>query len=457
MSKTTGSTNLDKQPAGNRGQIIAWSFWDWGSAAFNTVVVTFVFSRYLVSGGDRDIDGVAHSGLTAGLTAAEASVRLSVAVTIAGVLIALLAPIAGQRADAFGRRRRSVGLWTAVIVACCAGLFFVKPEPDYLLLGLALYGGGLLFFEFAEVSYNAMLRQISTPQTIGRVSGFGWSMGYFGGIVLLLIANFAFIAGPDNSPTKGLLDVTTDGALNIRYVAIFAAVWFAVFAIPVLIKIPEIPADPLAAKLSFFASYRLLFADIKRLFRTDRNTLFFLGASALFRDGMAYIFTVAAILAVSVYDVPDSDILIFGVAANVVSAIGALAAGRFDDSLGPKAVIVISLIGILVSGTILLLLSGQTAFWVMGLILCLFVGPAQSASRTYMARLTKLGEEGKMFGLYATTGRAVAFVAPAMFALLTAITDNQRVGGFGILLVIAAGLFAMRYVRPAAPAEVRPS
>ena len=450
----SGKAQVGKAQAGTRGQIIAWSFWDWGSAAFNTVVVTFVFSRYLVGGSHAASDPVSEwpsSGVALGLTDSQASVRLSIAVTIAGVLIAVLAPIAGQRADAFGRRRRSVGIWTAAIVVCSFGLFFVKPEPDYLVLGLALYAAGLLFFEFAEVSYNAMLRQISTPKTIGRVSGFGWSMGYFGGIVLLLIAYVAFISGDDDAPTAGLFGVTTDGALNIRLVAIFAAVWFAIFAIPVLLKIPEIERDPLASKLSFAASYRLLFADIKRLFRTDRNTLFFLGASALFRDGMAYIFTIAAILAISIYDVPDGDILIFGIAANVVSAIGALAAGRYDDSLGPKKVIVISLIGILVSGSILLVLSGQTAFWVMGLILCLFVGPAQSASRTYMARLTKVGEEGKMFGLYATTGRAVAFIAPALYAVLTSITDNERAGGFGVLAVIAAGLIALKFVRSPEP------
>ncbi|AZI57094.1 MFS transporter [Nakamurella antarctica] len=441
MSKIDSSVSGPAQPVGSRGQIVAWAFWDWGSAAFNTVVVTFIFSRYLTT-----------SNVAGDMSEAQASARLSIAVAIAGILIALFAPVAGQRADALGKRRQSVAIWTAAVVACSAGLFFVKPDPSYFLLGIVLYAAGLVFFEFSEVSYNAMLRQISTPQTVGRVSGLGWSMGYFGGIVLLLIAYVGFIAGEDNAPTAGLFGISTDESLNIRLIAVFAAVWFAVFALPVLFKVPEKPADPGAGRQSLVDSYKMLIGDIKRLWAQDRNTLYFLFASAVFRDGMSYIFTVAAILAVSLFDIPTGDVLIFGIAANVISAIGALAAGRLDDSLGPKKVIIYSLLGILVSGCILLALSGPTAFWVFGLILCLFVGPAQSASRTFMARLITTGNEGKMFGLYATTGRAVAFLAPALYALGAGVTDNERVGGYGIMLVIAAGLLMLLRVRSPQPA-----
>ena len=248
--------------------------------------------------------------------------------------------------------------------------------------------------EFATVSYYAMLRQVSTPANIGRVSGFGWSMGYFGGIVLLLVCYVGFISGEDGSATKGLFEVSTDGGLNIRVIAIFAAVWFGLFAIPVLFKVPEVPAFPGASGSGFFASYRLLWRDLADLYRVDRNAVYFLGASALFRDGLAAIFSFGAILAHSVYGISTADVLIFGVAANVVSAIGALVAGRFDDRVGPKAVIVTSLTGMLVAGFILLFLHGPTAFWIFGLVLCLFVGPAQSSSRTYLARMSPPGPRG---------------------------------------------------------------
>ena len=119
-------------------------------------------------------------------------------------------------------------------------------------------GLGSIFFEFAAVSYNAMLHQVSTPANIGRVSAFGWSMGYFGGIVLLLICYVGFIA-----PDVGWFGVTSEDGLNIRMVALFAAAWFGIFAIPVLLAVPEMPALPSAKRVGFFASYRVLFRDLR--------------------------------------------------------------------------------------------------------------------------------------------------------------------------------------------------
>jgi UMF1 family MFS transporter len=414
-----------------RGRIFAWGVWDWGSAAFNAVIITFVYSVYLTNSVGKDLPG----GISA-------DTWLGWSLGLAGFFIAVLAPVTGQRADAGGRRKLSLGVWTGLTVLSMVGLFFVKNDYHYLWLGLLLMGLGSIFFEFAAVSYNAMLHQVSTPANIGRVSAFGWSMGYFGGIVLLLICYVGFIA-----PEVGWFGVTSTDGLKIRMVALFAAAWFAISAIPVLVRVPEMPALPSAKRVGFFASYRVLFRDLGELYRTSPHTVYFLGASALFRDGLAAVFTFGAVLAVTVYDIAADDVLIFGVAANVVSAIGALTAGRYDDKVGPKAVIVVSLSGMLISGVILLFLSGPMSFWIFGLILCLFVGPAQSSSRTFLARLAPVGREGQLFGLYATTGRAVSFLAPALFGLFTYLFGTDRAGIVGILLVLGAGLLALLPVK----------
>jgi UMF1 family MFS transporter len=422
-----------------RGQIVAWGFWDWGSAAFNAVIVTFVYSVYLtnsVGAGLCRPDELSDTG-----ACPEASSWLGWALGIAGFFIAVLAPVTGQRADAGGHRKRSLGMFTAVAVLATVGLFWVKPEVSYLWLGLVLMGIGSIVMEFAGVSYNAMLRQISTPANIGRVSGFGWSMGYFGGIVLLLVCYVGFISD------SALFGVSTVESLNIRFVALFAAAWLLIFAIPVLLKVPEVPGVPAERRPNFFQAYRRLFRDIAELYRSERHTVFFLIASALFRDGLAGVFTFGAVLAVSVYGFSDSTVLIFGVAANVVSALGAVTAGRFDDRIGPKTVIMCSLIGMLAAGIVLLFVSGSTMFWIFGLILCLFVGPAQSSSRTFLARLAPPGREGQLFGLYATTGRAVSFLAPALFGLFVALFDASRAGIVGILLILLIGLLALLPVR----------
>jgi UMF1 family MFS transporter len=214
------------------------------------------------------------------------------------------------------------------------------------------------------------------------------------------------------------------------------------------LTIPEVPGRPADRRPNLFQAYRKLFSDLATLYRTDRNTVFFLGASALFRDGLAGVFTFGAVLAVNIYGFTDASVLIFGVAANVVSAVGALTAGRFDDRIGPKAVITISLVGMLIAGTALLFVSGSAMFWIFGLFLCLFVGPAQSSSRTFLARIAPPGREGQLFGLYATTGRAVSFLAPALFALFSLVFGSDRAGIVGILLVLLGGLLALLPVRP---------
>ncbi|WP_202862327.1 MFS transporter [Antricoccus suffuscus] len=418
-----------RSPA-TRGQVAAWGLWDWGSAAFNAVILTFVFGPYLTKAVGDDLPG----GISA-------STWLGWALGIAGFLIAVLAPVTGQRADAGGHRKLSLGVFTGLTVLATVGLFAVKDDYHYLWIGLVLLGAGSIFIEFAGVSYNAMLRQVSTPHNIGRVSAFGWSLGYFGGIVLLLVCYVGFIKD------DALFGVSTDGGLNFRVVALFAAVWFAVFALPVLFKVPEVKGIPADRRPSFLQAYRKLFRDIRDLYRSDRHTVFFLGASALFRDGLAGVFTFGAVLAVNVYGFTAASVLIFGVAANVVSALGALTAGRFDDRTGPKTVIVVSLVGMLVAGTVLLFVSGSMMFWIFGLFLCLFVGPAQSSSRTFLARLSPVGQEGQMFGLYATTGRAVSFLAPALFGLFSFLFSSDRAGTIGILLVLLAGLLAILPVR----------
>lgn len=437
-SSAAATTPAAVADATRRGPVLAWSLWDWGSAAFNAVIVTFVFSVYLTDAVGEDLSGPV-----------SASSWLGWSVGAASLVIAVLAPVMGQRSDASGHRKRSLALLTTSVVAVTALMFLVEDSPDFLWLGLVLIAVGTVLFELAQVPYFAMLRQVSTPETVGRVSGVGWAFGYLGGIVLLIIVYVGLISGDG-----GLLGVSTDNGLNIRWVAVVAAVWFLAFSIPVLLLVPELPAAPLlygegpVPDVGFRESYRVLFAEIRTMWREDRHTLQFLIASALFRDGLAGVFTFGAVIAVSVYGFTDDTVIPFGIAANVAAAAGALVAGRLDDRLGPRRVIVFSLVAMLVAGVVLLFVQGMAGFWVFGLVLCLFVGPAQSASRTYLVRLTPPGKEGQHFGLYAMTGRAASFLAPTLFGLFAFVLGDDRWGIVGIMLVLLVGLVALLRVPP---------
>lgn len=415
-------------------QVAAWAAWDWGSAAFNAVMVTFVFGTYLSSeafGAD-----------------ARGTEWLSRGMAVAGIVVALTAPVLGRRADRGGRRKLWLALNTAVVIAVTGLSFFVAPQEQYLLLGVVLLSIGTVFFEFAEVQINAILVQISTKENVGRISGIGWGAGYLGGIVLLLIVYIGFVSGD-----SAWFGIPHDESLNIRAVAVVAAVWFLVFSLPVLFAVPS----PRAAQAegagapaeTVLGSYRALGERLRRLWHEDRNTLKFLIASAVFRDGVGAVFIYGATLGTTVYGIDSGDVIMFAIVANVVAAAGAFAGGWLDDRIGPRTVILGSLAAMCLTAVVLFFSHGQLAFWIGGLVLCLFVGPVQSASRAFLGRLTTPQTAGELFGLYATTGRAVGFITPALSSVALALTGDQRwIIPTIVLVLVAGGLLLLRVNTP---------
>ncbi|MVA75840.1 MFS transporter [Auraticoccus sp. F435] len=420
-----------------RRRLLAWGSYDWGAASFQAVITTFVFATYVsaaVAPEDGAVSGANWIAITNALSA---------------VVVALSAAVIGQRADRLGRRKRNLMVFSVLVWVAMALMFLVRPEAAYLPLALVLLGLSGIFMELANVSYNAMLQQVSTPATLGRVSGFGWSLGYFGGIVLLLVCYVGFIA-----PEVGWFGVTGEDGLDIRTVALLSAGWFVVFGLPLFFLMPESAPDPGRPRHGVVASYRVLLADLRQLWRADRNAFRFLLASALYRDGLAAIFSLGAVLAVTVYGLGADDVLVFGIAANVLAALGALSGGFVEDRIGARAVILISIGGMVLAGVVLLFVSGPQPFWVFGLLLTIWVGPAQASSRALLTRLAPPGHEGQMFGLYTSTGRAVSFLAPSLFAVFAAV-GSDRTGIIGIVVVLlAGGLLMLRVSAPRRPVAV---
>jgi UMF1 family MFS transporter len=414
-----------------RRRIAAWAFWDWGGSAFNAIMTTFVFSTYLAGTGFGNPDKTTALLGTTGI--------------VGGVLVALIAPVTGQRSDGTGRRKILLGAYTGIVVLCIAATFFVKPDHAFLLLGLVLLAVGTLFFELATVNYNAMLSQVSSARTVGRVSGFGWSMGYFGGIVLLLILYFGFI-----HPDVGLFGVTDKDGLSVRVSMVIAALWMLGFSIPIFLAVPEPPITVArGARKSlgqFFAgivrSYIELGHTIGGLWGVSRATVAFLIASAIFRDGLTGVFAFGGILAKVSFGFSAGDVIVFGIAANVVAGISTVLIGRLDDVIGPKRIMVASIAGTIVAGLAVFIFhsGGTTVFWIFGLLMCVFVGPAQSASRSFLARVIPAGHEGEVFGLYQTTGRAATFLAPVLFTIFVSVFGKSIYGVIGIVIVLAVGL-----------------
>ena len=430
-------------------RVVAWAIWDCGSTGLNAIVATFVFAVYLTSS-----VGV---GISGGTTPAS---WLGRAGAVAGLTVALLAPAVGVWVESPYRRRMALSVLTGVAVTLTCGMFFIHDRPGYLWAGLVLLGATAACGDLASVPYNAMLRQLSTPQTAGRISGFGWASGYVGSVLLLLLIYTGFIAGSESGPnaTRGLLRVPLWDGLYVREAMLVAAAWFAVLALPLLLVAHRLPDwGEVHEPTSMLGGYRKLWTEVSAEWRRDRNVVYFLFASALFRDGLAAIFAFGAVLGVNVYGISQANVLIFGVVASVVAAVGAVLGGFVDHRIGSKPVIVGSLAAIVVLALSLLVLSGSVAFWVCGLLLGMFIGPSQSSARALLLQMAKHGREGVAFGLYTMTGRAVAFVAPWLFSVFVDVFGAVRAGLGGIVVVLIAGLLGMLVVRvpvrAAAPAE----
>lgn len=422
-----------------RSRVVAWALWDCGATGLTAITVTFVFSVYLTGTVGRDLPG----------DTSPASL-LGRALTISGLAVAVLAPLTGVIVQAPHRRRVVLTTLTASAAFFTGAMSLIRDDPRYLVAGLALLALTAACGDLASVPYNAMLRQLSDPQTAGRVSGLGWAAGYTGSVVLLVVVYVGFMRG--EGPERGLLGLPVADGQNVRAAMILTACWFVLCALPLLLTAHTVGAGsaqqaPAGRFPGVLGGYRQLWADLRAEWQRDRNLVYYLVVSAVFRDGLAAVFAFGAVLGVRVYGVSAADVLVFGVVASTFAAVGAVLGGRLDDRLGAKPVIVTSLAAMILVGIVMLASSGPLAFWICGLALCLFVGPTQSAARTLLLRMSGEGKEGMVFGLYTMTGRAVAFLAPWLFFVFVDLFDADRAGLAGICLVLAAGLIGMLAVR----------
>lgn len=408
-----------------RRPLLSWYLYDVSISVIDALMITFVFTTYLTS--------------SAFGTTEYTSQVLSIGTATAAVSIALFAPLIGRLSDRSGRRAPAIAILTGICVLATAACYFVAPAEQFLLLGVILLSTANAAKELAAVDYYAVLPEIAEADRVGRISGRGWAAGYIGSILATAFVLFGFVS-------PGFLGLPTDEAVNVRAVPLFCAAWCAAFAIPLVISLHRrerllAPARAAGATTGgLLGPYREIFAMVGHLWRTDRTALFFLMASAVFRDGLSGIFTFGGVIAAGTFGFSLAEVMTFAIVGNLAAGAGALLGGQLDDRIGPKAVIVGALIWVIVFALPLFFFDGHTVFWICGLALCLAVGPAQASSRAYLARLTTKGTEGSLYGLYATTGRAVSFLAPGLFALTIYWFGDQRWGIAGILSVVILGL-----------------
>lgn len=459
---TTPATSPADEPVVPGRVVRSWALWDWATQPFNSVILTFVFvSLYLVSDSFLP-DDVAAQNADGSLVCSRAvdaateycrglsdlSANYGWIAFGAGILVLLLAPVLGQQADARGNKKRWVVGGTAALALLQFALFFVHSDPAFFWFGAIAVALGSVASEIAGVSYNAMLVEVSTKKTVGRVSGLGWGLGYIGGILALVI-----VVVVTQLNWFGL-DVS-DG-LAYRLIAAGAAVWTVVFALPFVFNVPEAPAREDRPKVGFFRSYLVLMHDLGKLFREHRTTFWFLIASAVYRDGLAGVFAFGGILAAVSFGFSANEVMIFGIALNLVAGVSTIVAGRLDDRYGPRTVIVWALAILIASALFVFFFreEGKMIFWIGGIILSAAVGPAQASSRSLLTRVTPTNMQGEIFGLYATTGRVMSFLSPWLWAVFIGWFGATHFGVLGITIVLGVGLLLTLFLVPARAVRV---
>ena len=417
---------LDKMKS--RRAIAAWCFYDWANSAFPTVIGTFIFGTYFTKAiAETPEAGAAQWGWALGL---------------AGVAVALLSPVFGAIADQGGRRKPWLGAFTAICVIATSLLWFATPEPSSALWALTFVALASAAFEFTMVFYNSMLPEIAPESHVGRVSGWGWGLGYVGGLIALALCLYGFVQTA--TPWFGF---SKDNAENIRAVVLLVAIWYAVFAVPLFLFTPDKPSTGLSLAASVRAGMRALAATIREV-RQYRNILCFLIARMLYTDGLGTLFAFGGIYAAGTFGMELGEVITFGIALNVTAGLGAAAFAWIDDWLGAKPVIIVSLLSLIGLSSAMLVIESVAWFWGLGIALGIFVGPAQAASRSLMARLAPEAVRTEMFGLYAFSGKATGFLGPFALAAVTSAFDSQRVGMGVIVIFFVAGLILLLRIRP---------
>ena len=356
------------------------------------------------------------------------------AISASALAVALTGPILGAIADHAGARKPWIAVLTILCIMATAALWFTRPDPADVIWALFFVALANYGFEMGMVFYNAMLADIAPKEMIGRISGWGWGLGYAGGLLCLTLALTLFIE--PNPPLFGLDKTTSE---PVRATALLVATWFGLFTLPLLFLTPDTPSSGLTMTAAVRQGLGELGSTIRRL--REHNSIFrFLIARMFYADGLTTLFAFGGIYAAGTFGMGFSELILFGIALNVMAGIGAALFGWIDDKIGPKKTIMISVCALMILSAFVLFAPTKTWFWIIAMPLGIFVGPSQAASRSMMTHLAPPELRNEMFGLYALSGKATAFMGPAVLGWVTAFSGSQRIGMATILVFFIIGL-----------------
>ncbi|GLT12398.1 MFS transporter [Sulfitobacter porphyrae] len=445
-----------------RKRIWGWYFFDWASQPYNTLMLTFIFGPYFAQTATA---ALVADGMALDVAKAQAQAYWGYGLTATGILIALLAPVLGAVADSSGKRMPWIWLFSALYVIGSAGLWWTAPQDFSILWALFFFGIGLIGMEFATIFTNSYLPELDQdPGERGRISGSGWAFGYVGGVVALMLMIALFQAGDSGKTMAGmapLFGLDTATKADTRIVGPLTAIWYVLFMIPFFLYTRDIPKlNPVRYELG---------KGLSDLARTLRNLprhpslMAYLGSSMFYRDALNGMYTFGGIYALGVLNWSIIDIGIFGILAAISGAIFCWIGGRVDRRVGPMPVIIFCCVTLVLTAILIISLTPTSVmgidvgagsalpditFYLAGALIGAAGGALQASSRNMLTRQGNPDRMTESFGLYALSGKATSFLAPMLIAVMSDVTDSQRLGITPVVGLFIIGLILLAWVKP---------
>ena len=441
-------------------KIWGWMAFDWASQPFYTLGLTFIFGPYFATVAAEHFLG---NGLDEQAADAQAQSLWSLGQTLAGLFIAFTAPVLGAYADSTGRRMPWLIGFSIIYVIATWALWYMVPDGSAMLFCLVAFSIAFIAAEYALIFTNAILPSLGDQDEIGKISGNGAALGYWGGVVSLAIMLLLFFELSEgktilgNPPPFGLNGEEREGT---RFVGPFIAAWFAVFMIPYWMYVREGKTPNRGGGMG--AALRDLKQSLVGAYQR-KSLLNFLISSMLYRDALNALYAFGGVYAALVLDWTLIQVAIFGVLGAITAAISTTIAGYADSRFGPRPVIHFCIITLMVVCIIIVGMTRETVlgiplsegsavpdilFYICGCIIGGAGGGIYSASRSMMVRHTHPERPTEAFGLFALSGKATAFLAPGLIALFTYLLGNARLGFAPVIFLFLLGYVLLRWVHP---------
>ena len=400
---------LDKSKPARKSRW-SWYLYDFGNSAYASVVLLAVYSTYFKNAVVGGAEGTRLWGISVG---------------VAAILVAILSPILGTIADFTKGKKKFLLIFTALAILFTALLFFVR-EGD-VLMGMLFFILAEIGYRAAQVFYDALLTDVSTPETIGFVSGKGWAVVMIGGIIILILV---------------LIPIQFIGNHMIPYAFLITALFYLLSSIPTFLWVHErqepetLPAGETKVGLAF---KRLLqtFRDVKNY----KEFIKYMVAFLIYNDGIMMLMDFAAIIGATLFGMGQIQLILFVITIQVAGTFGALLFGSISDKKSSKEAIIFSLLVLIASIIGLFFIKDIVWFFIIGAFAGFSLSGAQAVSRTMVSQLAPASKTAEFYGFLSVAGRTSTFVGPLVFGTISYRANNWYINnGFDPILAEQNGL-----------------